>query len=240
MNNHSEGKIFLAEERGLSETNQFKSQFTFNSGNYFSPFKHPFGNIYALNDHMLAGGVAQAVEARAGFHIVLLPVSGAISYKDSLVPDTLIAAGQAQIISANKNIPVSISNPFKDETVNYLQILIKADQVPLQRVVYLSTYENVNRNRNELVPLFTGISENSFLPYFISIGKFSGRGETVYHVKNKRAGIFVFVLDGAFEVDGRLLHARDGLALWNTGEIEFEALSNDAIILTIETTLDIC
>ena len=235
----TEGKIFLADERGISETKQFRSQFTFNSGNYFNPFKYPFGKIYALNDHMLAGGASQVIEAKEGFHIVLLPVSGAISYKDSFVPDTLIAAGQAQIISVNKNSSISISNPFKEDTVNYLQILIKAELVPLQRVVYLSTYDNVNKNRNDLVPLFTGISENSILPYFISIGKFSGRGETVYSIKNKNAGIFVFILEGAFEINGRLLHARDGLALWNTDIIELEALSNDAIILLIETTIDI-
>jgi len=40
-----------------------------------------------------------------------------------------------------------------------------------------------------------------------------------------------------FEAEGRLLHERDGLALWDTVEIEMEALSNDAIILLIETTL---
>jgi len=240
MINQPEGKIFLADERGISETKQFRSQFTFNSGNYFNPFKHPFGNIYALNDHMLAGDASQVIEAREGFHIVLLPVSGAISYKDSFVPDTLIAAGQAEIISVNRSSSISISNPFKQDTVNYVQMLIKADHVPLQRVVYLSTYDNVNKHRNELVPLFTGISENSFLPYFISIGKFSGRGETVYTLKNDHAGIFAFVLEGAFEVNGRLLHARDGLALWKTERTEVEALSNDAIILIIETAIDLC
>ncbi|MBP6024431.1 hypothetical protein [Ferruginibacter sp.] len=32
----------------------------------------------------------------------------------------------------------------------------------------------------------------------------------------------------------RLLHAKDGLAIWNTGEIDFEALSNNAILLLLE------
>ena len=35
-----------------------------------------------------------------------------------------------------------------------------------------------------------------------------------------------------------LLHARDALALWETDEIEMEALSNDAIILLMELLLD--
>jgi len=38
-------------------------------------------------------------------------------------------------------------------------------------------------------------------------------------------------------VEGRLLHARDGLTLWETEEAEMEALSNDAIVLLIELPL---
>ena len=56
---------------------------------------------------------------------------------------------------------------------------------------------------------------------------------------NKEAGAFVFVIEGAFEVQGTLLHERDGLALWKTEEVEMEALSNEAIILVIELTLEI-
>ncbi len=46
---------------------------------------------------------------------------------------------------------------------------------------------------------------------------------------------FAFVLAGAFETEGRLLHERDGLAIWDTDKIEMEALSNDAMILLIES-----
>lgn len=71
------------------------------------------------------------------------------------------------------------------------------------------------------------------------MGKYSGRGETSYDVKNKNAGVFVFILRGAFEVNGRLLHSRDGMALWRMDYIKLEVLSNDALILVIETTLDL-
>jgi len=44
----------------------------------------------------------------------------------------------------------------------------------------------------------------------------------------------VLAIEGAFEIQGTLLHARDGLALCGTDEVEVEALSNDAIVLLIE------
>jgi redox-sensitive bicupin YhaK (pirin superfamily) len=47
----------------------------------------------------------------------------------------------------------------------------------------------------------------------------------------------VYVIEGAFEVQYRLLHARDGLALWEAERVEWEALSNDAILLVLEVPL---
>lgn len=35
-------------------------------------------------------------------------------------------------------------------------------------------------------------------------------------------------ISGAFEINGRLMHARDGLALWDVNSIEIEALSAEA------------
>ena len=66
------------------------------------------------------------------------------------------------------------------------------------------------------------------------LGRFAGRAETVYPLRTPGAGVFVFVLAGAFEVASRLLHEKDGLALWDVAEIELEALSNDALLLVLE------
>jgi len=239
MIQQSKGKIFLADEREINQTESARSFNTFNSGRYFNPHKQAFGNMYVLNDDTLVGGASVKMPVEESSHIILLPVAGAINYKDSFVNDALIVAGQAQLLSAGKESAMEISNPFKEEFVNFLQIHIKADNTPWQSALYLSTYDDVNKNRNSLVELFPGISETSSLPFAVSIGKFYGRGETTYHLKKKDAGLFLFVLEGAFEAEGRLLHARDGLALWGIDEVELEALSNDAIILLIEQELTI-
>jgi hypothetical protein len=45
----------------------------------------------------------------------------------------------------------------------------------------------------------------------------------------------MFNIQGMFEVQGRLLQTGDGLGLWNEpGDVELEALSNEAIVLLIE------
>src|SRR5882724_8881598 len=112
MITQSKGKIFLADERGFSQTKYLASCNTFNFGNYFNQHKDSFGNIHALNDDTLCGGGSVQISVEEACLLILLPVSGAINYSDSFVNETLIVAGQAQILAANKNITIEISNPF--------------------------------------------------------------------------------------------------------------------------------
>lgn len=70
------------------------------------------------------------------------------------------------------------------------------------------------------------------------IGLFDGRKEGTFTLKNPRNGVFAFVLSGAFEIEDRLLEAKDGLALKVTHKIEWEALSENAILLVIEVPLN--
>ena len=233
MIKQSKAKIFLADERGLNETHWFRSRNTFNFGKYFSEHKYPLGNLYVLNDDTLDGGKSLSMLVEEKSYVILLPAVGVISYTDSSGYDKLLAAGQALIVLHDKGSEFKISNPFKDELVNYLQIWLRADENDSIKL-FLSTYRNVNDNLNNIVPVFWD-AKKTFSPFYsMSIGKFSGRGETVYRKKYVNTGIFIYVLEGAFEVEGRLLHARDGLALWNADEAELEALSNDAIILVTE------
>lgn len=222
-----QAKMFLADDRGLHQTAKFQSRQTFNFGSYQHEHKKPFGNIYVLNDDVLDAGCSVRMSIEERSWVVLLPVIGAIAYKDSLQRENLIAAGQVQVLLMNKGDDIEIANPFAEELVNFLQVWVKAEDDVANETVFPFTYD-VNANINSLLAIHKASS------FIISIGKFEGRGETIYHTQNESAPVFLFVLEGVFEAEGRLLHARDGLALQNISTIEMEALSNDAIIFMIE------
>jgi quercetin 2,3-dioxygenase len=234
MIQQSKAKMYLSGERGLNETEWFRSQNTFNFGKYFNEHKQPFGDIYVFNDDTLDGGRSLKMLIEEDSYVILLPVVGAIAYKDSSGNKSLIAAGQLQILCIDKGVTIEMGNPFKEGLVNFLQIWIRADKNFERARPRLSTYD-VNQFRNNLLQVSPKYLTHSRVPFILSIGKFSGRGETTHQLNKSDSGLFVFVIEGAFEVQGRLLHARDGLALWETGEIEMEALSNDAIIIVIES-----
>lgn len=235
MKIQAKGKIFLADERGLNETEWFRSLNVFNFGKYNNEHKQPFGNLYLLNDDMLAGDRSSNMLIEDDSYVILLPVSGAIVFKKQGHHSSLVAAGQVLVHFLHAGETFEISNPFKKDTVNFLQIWIKTDKKDKFGTGAL-TYENVNNKINQLVKIFPGKALANDLSFSISVGKFSGRGETTYIPSNN--GCFLFVLNGAFEAAGRLLHERDGLALWDTNEIEMEALSNDAMVLLIDTGIN--
>ncbi|MCW5912667.1 MAG: hypothetical protein KIT62_16480 [Cyclobacteriaceae bacterium] len=88
---------------------------------------------------------------------------------------------------------------------------------------------NLVANANNLVRLFKGSVGDSRIA--VRAGMFDGRSEGELSLPN--AGHFIFVLEGAFEVQNRLLHARDALSLPSCSHLEFEALSNNAILLIV-------
>jgi quercetin 2,3-dioxygenase len=230
MVQQNKGKIFLAEERGHNEVEWFRSYHTFNFGQYQREHKTPFGPLYVLNDDTLAGGKSITMTIEADSEIVLIPVVGAITYKDSLGNTNIIEAGECQVITVPKDTTIQIGNPYDNELVNFLQLWFYKPCEELN-TPQLVPFDIINY-KNRLVPIPVGNT-----PFKYGIGKYAGREESVYQLSNARNGLFAFVIQGAFEVQYRLLHPRDGLALWEADAVEWEALSNEAIILVIEMPL---
>ncbi len=230
MVQQNKGKIFLADERGHNEVDWFRSYNTFNFGQYQRDHKTPFGPLYVLNDDTLAGGKSISMTIEADTEIVLIPVVGAITYNDSLGNSNIIEAGECQVFNAPKDTVIRIGNPYDNELVNFLQLWIYRNCEEL-RSPQLIPFDIVN-NRNKLVPIPV-----TNTPFKYGIGKYAGRKESVYRLSKAGNGVFAFVIQGAFEVQYRLLHPRDGLALWEADEVEWEALSNEAILFVVEIPL---
>ncbi|WP_267404344.1 MULTISPECIES: hypothetical protein [unclassified Chryseobacterium] len=89
--------------------------------------------------------------------------------------------------------------------------------------------ENLNLNeKNTLIQ----ISEN--LKFSNFIGLYDGREEQEYALYKKGKSIFGMVINGAFEFQNRLMETRDAILLSEVEILEFEALSENALILFFE------
>lgn len=223
----SNGKIFLAEERGEVQLNWFRSYRTFNFGEFYNEYKKPVGDLYVLNDDTLAGGKVHDFEVETDSEIILVPVVGAIFCITDTGLEGVVEAGDCMIIQAPAGSSLTIGNVFNDELVNYLQFWFKKK---VTSAAYQTAAFNINSGKNTFVELLPG---RSSAPVFY-MGKWGGREECTHRLKAGHNALFLFVLEGAFEVQYRLLHARDGLLLWDVTEVELEALSSNAIIMAVE------
>jgi redox-sensitive bicupin YhaK (pirin superfamily) len=226
--------IHLADNRGHLEGEWVRSIMTFNFGNYRAENREPFGTIQVFNEDTLAAGKSIKMRVEENIEVIILPLVGTLFFKGGLGNSNYINPGQLQLFSAAKQMSYDISNPFENgELVNFLQIWLYKNES-----VFTSKTQQINFDLSQINLLQPIISPaNLQQPAYCYIGKYLGRKKGEYVLKNKKNGIYAFVIEGVFEVQDRLLHTKDGLAIWDAEGIDFEALSNGAILLVLEIPL---
>lgn len=238
MIQQTSAKIYLANERGCNENERMRSCCTFNFGRYNQEHKQPFGSLHVWNDDTIAPLQSIKMHIDEDCYIVLVPLVGTIAYQDSVGNDVVINVGQIYIAYSLKGMLAEIKNNYTDELVNFLQVRVAANNCHVHETSAMFNFNlDDYKNRFALMEAAYGKELVENLPFYIGIGKLAGREEIEYAPGKSGNGVFVFVIQGAFEVQHRLLHERDGLALWETDMVEAEALSNDAIVLFLEIPL---
>ncbi|HEX8428416.1 hypothetical protein [Hymenobacter sp.] len=225
------GKIFLADQRGLVETSTFRRYSTFNFGAYAHEHKQPFGSLYAVNEETLGSGQQLKFTAEQASYILLIPVTGDVLVTSS-VGQTHLGVEQMQLLTVPANAIIQLTNPYETELVTFLHFWLEAGDAVA--ALECQTFDfQLSATENQLAAVVSSPTAGQALPFIVSLGRFAGREEVNYRLE-KDASLFAFVLGGAFEVEGRLLHEKDGLALWDTEEVELEALSNNALVVVVE------
>jgi len=221
--NNTTAQLYLADQRGRSETELVRSFHVFNTGSYKAPDREPFGPLCLLDDDTLRAGASTKRRVDTDTVAVMLPLMGTVEFATDAAPDFL-EPGHAQLLWLPAGASYVVSNPYETETINVLQLWFSGDAAKEIVGSGMTRFDLIQKNT--LLPLVNLPGIRAF------IGRYDGRAEDTISVGN---GLFVFVLSGAFEVANRLLHERDGLALPTQNEdvVAFEALSNDAVLIAI-------
>jgi redox-sensitive bicupin YhaK (pirin superfamily) len=234
------GKIYLADQRGVVESPQFRRQSTFSFGAFQSTHKALFGRLYGLNEETLGGGQEVELPVAQDSYIIVLPITGTVTYSTEGGAQGTVEVGAVLTLSAPAGTQLRLHNPYADELISCLHVWVRATAplTPPAPAVGLNTVFQELRD-NELLELVSVRTQappptQPNLPFTLSLGRFMGRQEAVYQLACKDNQLIAFVLAGAFELESRLLHEKDCLALWEVEEVELEALSNHAIVLLLE------
>ncbi|WP_022821849.1 hypothetical protein [Hymenobacter norwichensis] len=225
------GKIFLADQRGLTETSRFRRYSTFNFGSYAHEHKAAFGRLQAVNEETLGGGQHLAFRADQATHLLLIPVTGELLVSVPAQQDVVVEVENMHLLTVPAGTTISLRNPYATELVTFLHLWVQPD-APVT-IIGSQQYAFSLASAGGQLTAATAPLSAAPLPFSVYLGRFAGRQEIMYDL-SPEASFFAYVLAGAFEAEGRLLHEKDSLALWETETVELEALSNNALLLVLE------
>lgn len=165
---------------------------------------HATGLLRNFRDETLAAGHSLSFVASEDMHLFLFPMVGSLMLQVEGLNDELIEVGETRLVFISRGNSFSIFN-CHETLINYVQCCVAMPETP------------------EAAPHL-----------HFEMLRFDGREEINYTLHDQMNRVFVWVVQGAFEVKNRLLEQRDGMIVRGLGNIDAEALSNEAILLLVE------
>lgn len=223
-------QIYKSDSRGFFNSEKHNCFSTFNFEHYQDLSRNAFGSLKVLNEVILAPQQSITRFINSNTNVIILPLFGGIEYKDNIGNEEFLHVEQIRILAAVEELTVEIFNPYEKKNVSYLEF-----EFQMEKQYFKNDFQQYKFDlslHNQLHTLFEIESAFGF------IGIYDGRKEGTFTLKDTKNGVFVFVINGAFEIENRLLEAKDGLAIQKTGTIEWESLSQNAMLLVIEVSLN--
>jgi len=223
----SPDKLFLADERGIKTTDALKRYSTFNFEKLFSE-EHAIGNLFICNDDTIAAGKMIFFLSKEDSYQLFFPITGRIDIVQG-GKEFGVETGEVQVLNLGKGEVLEISNPYPNEEIHYTQLGINTDMFLLRASEMLFKFEFEEDKKH-----FIEIVNHPKLPFKLNAGSFTDGQHLIYKNQNKDHKLFFLVIDGTFEIDGRILKTRDGLSLWDLEQVRIVSLSDNAVILLLE------
>ncbi len=225
--------LHKAETRGNANHGWLNSHHTFSFARYHNPERVHFGVLRVLNDDVVQGGMGFGTHPHDNMEIISIPLEGALEHKDSMGSKTVIHQNDVQIMSAGTGVSHSEYNHSKEKPVNFLQIWVfpkEKNIEPRYDQITFNPEERVNCWQRVVSPTEEGAVWINQDAYF-SLGNLTKSTTLDYEVAQPGNGVYVFVLKGNVTVGDQALNQRDGLGVWSTDKITFQADSDAEVLL---------
>jgi redox-sensitive bicupin YhaK (pirin superfamily) len=234
--------IHKANTRGVANHGWLNSHHTFSFANYHNPERMHFGVLRVLNDDIVDEGMGFGKHPHDNMEIISIPLEGDLEHQDSMGNTTVIKRGDIQVMSAGTGVTHSEFNKNKDKKVKFLQIWVfpnKRNVTPRYDQITLEEKDRTNKLQQILSPNENDegvwIHQNAWF----HLGKFNLGKKTEYLLKDKTNGVYAFVLNGDFTINGVELNKRDGFGIWDIEKLDITSTSNDAEILLMEVPMNV-
>ncbi len=232
--------LHQAETRGHANLGWLNSYHTFSFSQYYNPERIHFGALRVLNDDIVAGSRGFDTHPHTNMEIISIPLQGDLKHTDSMGNIAIIKEGEIQVMSAGTGVYHTEYNNKENEEAHFLQIWIfpnKRDVTPRydQQVLPHSTK---NKFQQILSPNPDDEGIWIYQNAWFNIGEFEAGQDVTYAIKNRKNGVYAFIIEGEVTIGEQHLGERDGLGIWDTTSIEM-TISKDAKILLMDIPMEV-
>ncbi len=231
--------IHKAATRGFANHGWLKSYHTFSFANYFNPERMNFGMLRVLNDDIVQPKMGFGTHPHKNMEIISIPISGALSHKDSMNNQRSIEVGEVQVMSAGTGLTHSEFNHSKTAETNFLQLWIIPEKNEVEPYYNQKRFNEIER-KNKFQTLVSPRDKQveGSLPInqqgYISMIDLENGFEIDYDLKN---GAYFFLIDGEVSIADETLEKRDAVGIENTEKVTVKALKNSKL-LVIDVPMD--
>ncbi len=229
--------LHKADTRGKANHGWLNSHHTFSFANYYDRERMNFGVLRVLNDDIVAPAMGFGTHPHDNMEIISIPLSGDLVHKDSMGNEAVIRQNEVQIMSAGTGILHSEKNKNHDAEVRFLQIWVFPNErnvTPRYEQREFLAANRHNQFQTVVAPIgqtadsqAVGIHQDAWFSLGTLEKGFSGK----YDIHQKGNGVYVFVIEGAVQINGQTLEKRDGLGIWDTDTIDIIASEKAELLL---------
>lgn len=234
--------LHKADTRGHADHGWLNSNHTFSFANYYNPDRMHFGALRVFNDDIVAGGRGFDTHPHDNMEIISIPLQGDLEHKDNLGNKEIIREGDVQVMSTGTGVFHSEYNANKDKPVSFLQIWLfpnKLNVTPRYQQISLDLENRKNRLQQIVSPNPEDEGAWIYQDAWFHMGLFEKDKQLTYPLQKAGNGVYLFVISGAFIINGLELGNRDGLGITDIEDISITSLKDSSELLIIEVPLSL-
>lgn len=232
--------IQRASERGGANHGWLNAKHYFSFAGYHNPERVHFGLLRVLNDDKISGGAGFPPHPHDNMEIVTIPLSGALQHKDNTGGAGVIKAGDIQIMSAGTGVQHSEFNASKTEEATLFQVWIFPKLRNIKPRYDQRTFDINERINKWQIVVSPNEADNALWinqDARFALTKLEAGKMLSYENAFKGNGVYLVVINGSVEIDGKPFNKRDAVGISDADEFSIRA-TEDAELMAIEIPMN--
>lgn len=225
-----------SQERGNANFGWLDSKHTFSFGSYYDPNHMGFGNLRVINEDKVEAGKGFGAHTHQNMEIISYVLEGELEHKDSIGNGSVIRPGDVQRMSAGTGIAHSEFNASNTDRVHFLQIWILPHKRGIQPS-YEQKHFCVEEKQGKLKLVASPDGKDNSVTIHQDVNLYVAvlnNGDRVDHNNENNRSLWLQVVKGSVDINGKSLGTGDGAAITQETEIEVVAMDDNTEILLFD------